>query len=107
MIPEWLLLPDAIALVFFVAGSGVFAAWAVIFFGYWWREGRASRHLMMAMACALLVIHQTVLATRNFRYWLSITDTIILTRLALAALVLLAGLGLPGHLRYRWRVRNE
>ena len=107
MIPDRLLIPDAVALWFFIGGSGVFAVWSSIFGIYWWTEGRLPRHIMMAMACALLSLHQAILATRNFRYWFSITDTVILTRLALAALVLLAVLGLPGHLRYRRKVRNE
>lgn len=107
MIPEWLLIPDPAALVFFVVGSGAFATWSIIFTVYRFKEGGDARHVMVAVACALLSFHQATLAVRNFRYWFSVMDTIILTRLALAVLVILVTGGLPSHLLYRWWVRNE
>jgi len=106
-IPEWLLLTDNAALVMYIAGTFIFAVWAVIFICYYVCESRSPRHLMVALACWLICLNNAILATRNFHAWISITDAIAMSRLAIALLIFSAWVGLIGHLHARWRIRNE
>lgn len=107
MIPNWLFIQNNVALVIFVVGTFVFSAWAIIFWAYWKCESREPRHIMMSLACWILCFHQAVLATLNSTIFFSVTDAVILSRLALTLLVALSGYGLIGHFRVRRQIRNE
>ena len=104
---EQMLIPDEVMLWIYIFGAGLYASGAVVFFAYRAVEGGSRNHIMMALALAFLSLHHAVLAVRNFRYWLSITETVALTRLATLLMLACSALGFASHLRYRWRVRNE
>jgi len=101
-----LLMSDTLFLGVFTIGAGVYASVAIILAGYK-SERENSRHIMASVGFVFLSLHHAILALRVFRYWLTITQVIVLSRLAIIFMLLFAILGVISHLRYRRRVRNE
>lgn len=102
------MIPDGVMLWVYIIGAGVYAGASIIFWAYHAIErGGTRNHWLMSLALFFLAVHHAILAVRNFRYWFSITETVALTRIALLCVLVCSILGFCGHLRYRWRVRNE
>lgn len=107
MIPEWLLIPDSIMIWVYIAGVAVYTSGAIAFLAYRVVGGGGGDHFMMSLALFLLAVHHAILAVRNFRYWFSITETVALTRIALALMLVFSMAGFVSHLLVRWKIRNE